>query len=177
MSVLVVAGLGAVVVLLLTQFVLAQATVARPSAPPSVAMLRSSWPSDILLPTFVPSCFDYDSIGGSITPDPSARGGEVLNVKLAARDTAECRSASGANITITQAPALASLSGEVVTVSEGRLQFAQLTTALADGERQITLQWHCLSIMCRLTGSTGPHLSDDMLEQMAESFQVIKPEP
>lgn len=173
---LVVAGLVAIVILLLTKFVLADTQITRPAAPPSVAAIRSDWQSVILLPTFVPECLNYDPNGTSINIDPGARGGKALVIRLAPVNTAGCSGAQDSNVTITQAPALESLSGPVLTVSEGRLQFARLTQTARAGRTEVTLQWHCLvDVMCRLSGTTGNLVTEDVLSRMAESFEIIKP--
>ena len=173
---LVVVGLVALVVLLLTQFVLAEAPIVRPTAPPSVAAIQSDWQSVILLPTFVPECLAYNPNGTSITLDPGARGGKALEIQLVPTNTAACSGAEGSSITITQAPALESLSGPVLTVSEGRMQFARLTRTDAAGRTEVTLQWHCLvDVMCRVAGTTGNLVTEDVLSRMADSFEVIRP--
>jgi hypothetical protein len=173
---LVVVGLAAIVVVLLTQFVLVQDSIIRPTAPPSVAAIRSDWQSVILLPTFLPECLSYESNGASIRSDPGARGGKALDIQLVPANTAACSGAQGSDVTITQAPALESLSGPVLTVSEGRMQFALLKQAATAGSSDVTLQWHCLvDVMCRLTGTTGNLVTEDVLSRMADSFEIIKP--
>jgi hypothetical protein len=171
-----VVGLIAIIALLLTQFVLKQDSIIRPTAPPSVAAIRSDWQSVILLPTFLPECLNYDPNGASIRPDPGARGGKALDVELVPASTAACSGAQSSRVTITQAPALESLSGPVLTVIEGRMQFARSTAAAAAGQTEVTLQWHCLvDVMCRINGTTGSVVTEDVLSRMAESFEIIKP--
>jgi hypothetical protein len=173
---LVVVGVVALVVVFLTQFVLVQDSITRPTAPPSVTAIRSDWQSVILLPTYLPECLDYDSNGTSIRSDPGARGGKALDIQLVPANTAACSGAQGSDITITQAPALESLSGPVLTVSEGRMQFARLTQASTAGRAKVTLQWHCLvDVMCRVSATTGSLVTDDELSRMANSFEIIKP--
>lgn len=173
---LVIVALIAVVVVVLTKFVLVQDQIVRPTAPSSVAAIRSNWPSVILLPTFLPVCLTYGANGTSIRVDPTARGGKALDIQLVSTDTAACSGAQGSDVTITQAPALESLSGEVLTLTEGRMQFARQTEAVGAGQMKVTLQWHCLvNVMCRITGTTGDLITNDVLSRMADSFEIIKP--
>jgi hypothetical protein len=175
---LAIAGLIVVVVLLLTQFVLVESPVPRPTAPPAVARLRADWQPAILLPDFVPMCLTYDPNGARIDQDPSALGGKALTVGLIASDTATCAAAQNADVTITQAPALQSLHGAVTTIIEGRMQFARLARTTAGGQNEVTLQWHCrIDIMCNLSGTTGSLITEDVLAKMANSFAIIRPTP
>ncbi|HVB65129.1 MAG TPA: hypothetical protein VNE17_10385 [Nitrolancea sp.] len=173
-----VIGLIAIIALLLTQFVLKQDSIIRPTAPPSVAAIRSDWQSIILLPTFLPECLTYDPTATSIRSDPGARGGKALDVQLIAANTAACGGAVGSRVTITQAPALESLSGPVLTVSEGRMQFARLIQTSATGQTEVTLQWHCLvDVMCRIKATTGSLVTEAVLSRVADSFEIIKSAP
>jgi len=171
-----IVGVIAIVVLLLTQFVLAEAPITRPSAPPSVEAIRSEWQSVILLPTFLPECLSYGANGASIRSDPGARGRNALDIQLVPVKSAACNAAQGSAVTITQAPALESLDGQVLTVSEGRMQFARLAQTVSSGQTKVTLQWHCLvDVMCRISGTTGSLVTEDVLARMADSFEIIKP--
>ncbi|HVX30757.1 MAG TPA: hypothetical protein VHA53_09780 [Nitrolancea sp.] len=176
--VVVVAGLIVLVIVLLTQFVLAEAPIRRPVAPPAVAALRTEWQSPILLPNFLPACLTYDPLGARIDLEPDALGGKALVVGLIAPGTPTCRDAANANVVITQAPALQSLHGEVTTITEGRMQFARVARAGANGQNDVTLQWHCrINIMCRLSGTIGSVITEDTLAKMANSFEIIRPAP
>lgn len=173
---LAVAGLIVVVVLLLTQFVLIESPIQRPTAPPVVARLRADWQPAILLPNFLPACLRYDPNGARIDLDPEASGGQSLVVGLIASDEAACRDAANADVVITQAPTLRSLYGTVTTITEGRMQFARIAQPTANGQHNVTLQWHCrIDIMCRISGTTGSLITEDMLAKMANSFAIIRP--
>jgi hypothetical protein len=175
---LAIAGLIVVVVLLLTQFVLVESPITRPTAPPAVARVRANWQPAILLPNFVPACLTYDPNGARIDSDPSARGGQALVVGLISSNAASCADARNADVTITQAPALQSLHGEVTTIIEGRMQFARVARTTAGGQHEVTLQWHCrIDIMCNLSGTTGSLITEDVLAKMADSFALIRPSP
>jgi hypothetical protein len=143
-----------------------------------VARLRADWQPAIVLPNFLPACLTYDPNGARIDLDPEARGGTSLVVGLIAADEATCRDAANANVVITQAPALRSLHGTVTTVTEGRMQFARVAQTTANGQNTVTLQWHCrIDIMCRLSGTTGSLITEDVLAKMANSFAMIRPLP
>ncbi|HEX3723766.1 MAG TPA: hypothetical protein VHV31_13300 [Nitrolancea sp.] len=173
---LVVVVLIAVIAAFVAKVVLVQDQIVRPTAPPSVSAIRSSWSSVILLPTFVPVCLTYGANGTSIKDDPTARGGKALDIQLVSTGTAACNGAQRSDVTITQAPALESLSGEVRTLTDGRMQFARQTEAVGAGQTKVTLQWHCLvNVMCRITGTTGDLITEDVLSRMADSFEIIKP--
>jgi hypothetical protein len=176
--ILAVAGLIVVVVLLLTQFVLVESPILRPTAPPAVVRLRANWQPAILLPNFLPACLTYDPNGARIDLDPDASGGQSLVVGLIASNEAACRDAENANVVITQAPALRSLHGTVTTITEGRMQFARTAPTATNGQDDVTLQWHCrIDIMCRLSGTTGSLITEDVLAKMANSFAIIRPTP
>src|SRR5690348_5517231 len=133
---LAIAGLIVVIVLLLTQFVLVESPITRPTAPPAVARLRADWQPEILLPNYVPDCLTYDPNGARIDLDPSASGGHALVVSLISSDTATCAGARDSAVTITQAPALQSLHGAVTTIIEGRMQFARIARTTAGGQNE-----------------------------------------
>jgi hypothetical protein len=96
---------------------------------------------------------------------------------IAANGTA-CREAVNADVVITQAPSLRSLHGDVTTITEGRMQFARIAQTAANGQDDVTLQWHCrIDIMCRLSGTTGSLITEDVLAKMANSFAIIRPTP
>lgn len=176
--VLAIASLIVVVVLLLTQYVLDESPIQRPTAPPAVARLRADWQPAILLPSFLPACLTYAPDGARIDLDPEARGGKSLVVGLIAADDTTCRDAANAGVVITQAPALHSLHGNVTTITEGRMQFARIAQSSANGQDDVTLQWHCrINIMCRLSGTTGSLITEDVLAKMANSFAIIRRSP
>jgi hypothetical protein len=160
---------------LVNAFILTPATIKRPVAPASVAAIRDQWGYDILLPTFKPACLTYDENGADVRQDLTAGSGQVLQVTLGPVPSASCADASGSVVRITEALTLASLEGKVSTVSHGRMQFAQVTETTSGGRTDVTLQWHCLNIMCRMVGTTSAAISEDVLAQMADSFQVIEP--
>jgi len=175
---LAIAGLIVVVVLLLTQFVLVDSPIQRPTAPPAVARLRANWQPAIFLPNYLPACLAYDPNGAHIDLDPTASGGRSLVVGLISSDTAACRDAKNSDVVITQAPALQSLQGAVTTITEGRMQFARIASTTANGQTDVTLQWHCrVDIMCRLSGTTGSLVTEDVLAKVANSFEVIRSSP
>ena len=175
---LAIAGLIAVVVLLVTQFVLDEPPIQQPAAPPAVARLRADWQPAIFLPNYLPSCLSYDPNGARIDLNPTAGGGKILVVGLIANSEAGCRGADNSNVVIMQAPALQSLHGAVTTITEGRMQFARIARTTANGQNDVTLQWHCqIDVMCNLSGTTGPVITEDVLAKMANSFAIIRPAP
>ncbi len=164
-----------IVAVLLNMFVLSAAKISRPIAPSSVNAIRNQWSYDILLPTLKPNCLDYSANGTGIKDDPSAANGISLQVRLTAVASAECADASSSTIVISEAPTFESLSGSVSTVIQGRMQFARIAKPAAGGQSEVTLQWHCLNIMCRMRGTTSNAITETVLTKMADSFHVIKP--
>ena len=163
------------VAVLLNAFVLSAVKISTPIAPSSVDAVRNQWSYDILLPTLKPDCLEYSATGTGIEDDPSAANGISLQVRLTAAASAECADASGSTVVISEAPTFESLSGNVSTVIQGRMQFARIAKPAAGGQTEVTLQWHCLNIMCRMSGTTSNVITETVLTKMADSFHVIKP--
>ncbi len=170
-----IGGIVVVIAIMVNRFLLTPVVIDQPSAPPSVAAIRNQWEYNILLPTVTPSCLAYDANGASIRSDPVASNGQALRVTLAPLSTGTCSGASGSTLSIIEAPALESLAGDVSTVSQGRMQFARTAQPAPGGQTEVTLQWHCLNMMCRMTGTTSTVITESVLAQMADSFQVIGP--
>ncbi len=123
-----IVGVVAVVAILLNHFVLTSSAVTYPEAPPSIAAIENQWGYIILLPTYKPECLAYDPASVSTKYDSSSSTGQSLRMTLAAKNTAACTAANGSSVEIVEAPALASLTGNVSTVSQGRMQFAAITS-------------------------------------------------
>lgn len=170
-----IVGLGIVTAIFVNAFVLAPATIDRPTAPSSVAAIRNQWDYTILLPTVIPKCLAYDAAGTSVIAYPIGSSEHALRITLTPVSSESCAGASGSTVRITEAPALESLGGMVTTVSPGRMQFARVAQPAPGGQIDVTLQWHCANIMCRLTGTTNHVITEAVLTQMADSFQIIKP--
>jgi hypothetical protein len=169
-----VAGVLVVSAFLVYAFFLSPASIEHPAAPPAVTAARRLWDYDILLPTYVPTCVRYDSGGTGIVPDDAAINGVALQVTLTANDTAGCSAAGGSVIRISEAPSFESLTGNVSTVTHGRMQFAGVSQSTSDGRTVVTLQWRCLSMMCRVTGTTSVGVTQNDLARMADSFQITR---
>lgn len=172
-AILIIATVIAIAVLV-NMLLLGTATITRPTAPPSVAAIRDEWGYNILLPTAMPNCLVYDESGTSIRSEPASNTGQALQITLVPQASAACADASGSIVRIVEAPLLSSLGGDVSTVSHGNMQFARVTRPATPGEAEITLQWHCKSIMCRMTGTTSTAVTEDLLTKMADSFEIIK---
>lgn len=173
-------------VAILTVLILASVTLIRdllnpvvetpPTLPPSLAAIRTDWVYPILLPTTIPDCFSYAPKPGSVEEHAEARGGLALVLRFAASDSGTCRQSShDAGLTLTEAPALDSLQGDVTTLSGNRGHYARLAVPDENGRNRLILQWHCGVIMCRLAGNTGPGLTEQDLFQMAESVRRTAP--
>lgn len=168
-------GIVAVIAILVNTFLLTSAAIRRPSAPPSVNAIRNQWGYNILLPTYVPNCLAYVPGGASVKSNSSSASGLILQVSLSPAFISGCTVGSAPDVQIWEAPALESLTGNVSTVIQGRMQFARVERTMESGQTQITLQWHCMDVMCRLTGVTDDIVSGNVLAKMADSFQVIEP--
>lgn len=146
-----------------------------PSLPAALAGVPAQWPLQILIPTVLPKCYTYATDGASVVHDPQARGELALHITFAPQATSGCPAGtSNAGVVLTEAPALDSLSGAVSTVSYDRLQLAR-TVETTGGTDRVTLQWHCLDIMCRLTATQGTGLSQSALVAMATSVVTAGP--
>ena len=168
-----IVGVIAVIAIVVDQFVLSSAAVMNPEAPPSVAAIENQWGYIILLPTNKPDCLAYDPASVATTPDSESSTGKSLNLKLVATGTGTCASWAGSSVNIAEAPALASLTGNVSTDSQGRMQFARVSKSLPDGT-EVILQWHCAEMMCRISGTLNQTLTEDVLKNLANSFQVAR---
>lgn len=168
-------GIVAGIAVLVNTFLLTSAAIRRPSAPPSVNAVRDQWGYNILLPTYLPDCLAYEPGGASIVSNSSSASGLALQISLSAVSGLSCTTASGSTVQIWEAPALESLTGNVSTVSQGRMQFARAAQMTDSGQQRVTLQWHCMDVMCRITGVTSDTVSETVLAKMADSFQVIAP--
>ncbi len=173
-ALILIVGVIAVVAILLNQFVLASSVVTSPEAPPSIAAIENQWRYIILLPTYQPECLAYDPASVSTKYDSASSTGQSLRMTLVATNAAACTPANGSSIEIVEAPALASLTGDVTTVSQGRMQFAAVTSKTADGKTAMTLQWHCAEMMCRMSGKLDENVTETVLKKMADSFQVAR---
>lgn len=159
---------------ILIRGLLTPVAVRPPELPPSLAAIRAGWAYPILLPTTIPDCFIYASDPGRIEEHAEARGGMALAVRFTASERANCREAGrGADLTLTEAPALDSLQGTVTTLSGKRGQYARLAVPDEHGRNRLILQWHCGTIMCRVAGNTSAVLSEQELLKMAESVRRV----
>lgn len=143
-----------------------------PEVPPSLATIQTDWVYPILLPTAIPDCFSYAASGNRVEEHAEARGGLALVVRFAPSERATCHEPGrDADLTLTEAPALDSLQGNVTTLSGTRGQYARLAVPDENGRTRLILQWHCGVIMCRVAGNTSAVLSEQDLLQMADSVR------
>ncbi len=103
------------------------------------------------------------------TTDSRCRPRSLRQVELPARVRPERRFVSS------EAPYFKSLTGNVTTVTQGRMQFARVSESTSGGETRVTMQWRCASVMCRMTSTTGGVITENELARIADSFQIIKP--
>ncbi len=169
-----IVGVVVVIAFLLNQFVLTSSAVTYPEAPPAIAAIEKQWGYIILLPTFKPDCLTYDPTSVATKYDSASSTGQSLQMSLTATDNATCAPANGSSVFIVEAPALSSLAGNVSTVSQGRMQFAETTTNAGGGGTEIVLQWHCSEMMCRMSGTLNESITETVLKKMADSFQVAR---
>lgn len=169
-----ICGIVAVSAVLAYIFFLSPATIQHPLAPPPVAAARGLWDYDILLPTEIPPCLSYDAGNTGVVPDGAAINGVALLVTLRPNNTADCANAAGSIVRISEAPFFTSLSGNVSTISQGRMQFASVSKSTDGRKTELTLQWRCLSMMCRIDGTTSSIITMNELARMADSFQVAR---
>lgn len=162
----------AVIGVLVNEFVLTSA-VTYSEAPPSIAAIENQWGYIILLPTYRPECLVYDPASVAISPDSDSSTGQSLKMALTAVKTDGCADAADSTVSIVEAPALTSLTGSVSTVSQGRMQFATVTRSVA-GRTELTFQWHCSEMMCRMSSTLNGTITETVLKMMADSFQVAR---
>ncbi len=172
---LVAVGTIVVVAIILNAFIFTPATITRPEAPPSVNAVRDRWQYPILLPTVRPDCLAYDAAQTGIVSDDAASNGLALQATLVQTSQSGCPDSQETIIHIREAPFFSSLTGNVTTLTQGRMQFAHAVESTSDGKTRVTLQWRCASVMCRMSSTTGRVLTEDELVRMADSFQIVRP--
>ncbi len=165
----------AVIGIFVNATLLTPATIDHPSPPPSLAALRSNWGFDILLPTYMPKCLAFQKDGASIDQDSTTSNGQILDVRIVPITSPACASASGTSMVIGESPDIMSLTGDVTTITYGRMQFARVIRSTQGGGTETVLQWHCASVMCRITATTNNTITENVLARMADSFQMIGP--
>jgi len=176
-----VAAIGLVAVLvvsgtLLVRWLLGSAAGPAPALPAALSVLRGQWSEPILVPTVLPGCLGYATGGASVVQDPQASGSRALRIAMAPQSGAGCPTpVVNPDVVLTEGLALESLSGVVSTVSFDRLQLARSAETDAGGARRVTLQWHCLDMMCRLTGTTSAGFSESDLVTLATSVAIASP--
>ena len=176
-----VAAIGVVAVLalggtLLARWLLGSAAGPAPALPAALSVVRGQWTEPILVPTLLPGCLGYATGGASVVQDAQASGSRALRISLAPESGAGCPTpVVNPDVVLTEGLALESLPGAVSTVSFDRLQLARSAETNADGASRVTLQWHCLDMMCRLTGTTSAGFPESDLVTMATSVAIAAP--
>lgn len=153
---------------------LAQATTT-PAIPPAVADAAARWSGPLELPPSLPDCLRYTPGGSAVVPNSQSRSGWTLAIRLEGvpAGTPGCAGWERVSVLLQEGDALASLPGDVTTISVARLQFARVAEATPGGQTQLTLQWRCHDLMCRATTALGGPLDETQLARLAASFVQV----